>query len=162
MAATSNFPIFAPMQVEDSPPEGGYDYLMCLWRDKHEENSEFCAQTCGDFFKLIDHLRHHHGKKDLKERIDFCYECEVIFETRLDAVQHYLAKALATQHFIMAFETDPDKADALKRWMAPIYLKLNCVNKVIMDRVLFSEEMPPLEEPMGHDEVEGGSYSCPM
>ena len=152
MAATSNFPLFAPMQVEDKPSEA-YDYLMCLWREKSQENTEFCAGTFGDFFKFLAHLRQDHGL-DLKERIDFCYDCEIIFETRLDALQHYLSKALATQHFTMTCEKASDEADALKRWLVPIYWKLNAVNKVVMDRVLFSDEMPSLEESMAPDEVD--------
>ena len=144
MAETSIFPLFAPMQVEENP-SGGYDYLMCLWREKNGEDHEFCAETCGDFFKFIAHLREEHGL-DLKHRVDLCMDCEYIFQSRLDCIQHYLAKALSSQNFELRCEKDSDEADALKEWLKPIYWRLNADYKVIMDRVLFSDEMPSLQD----------------
>ena len=127
-APISDFPLFAPMQVEENP-SGTYDYLMCLWREKNPENQEFCAQTCGDFFKLLDHLRQEHGLK-LKSRVDYCFDCECIFQNRLDSLQHYLLKVLSTQHFVMTCEDSSEKTAALKEWLKPIYGKLNVVNNV--------------------------------
>ena len=153
MAATiSDFPLFAPMQIEDNP-SGAYDYLMCLWRDKNPDYPEFCAETCGDFYKLLDHLRQDHGLV-LKSRVDYCLDCETVFQTRLDSLQHYLMKVLSTQHFVMTCEEQSDKTAALKEWLKPIYGKLTAVHNTIMDRVLFSDEMPDLEGPLPNDEAE--------
>ena len=142
MAERSNFPLFAPMNVEDSTSET-YDYLMCLWRLKNED--KFCAETCGDFYQMISHLKEEHNL-DLKNTIDYCLPCEYIFQSRLDAIQHYLAKTLSTQSFEMTFENGSEEAEAMKEWLKPIYLRLNADYKVIMYRVLFSEEMPALGE----------------
>ena len=145
MAASINFPLFAPMNVEGNQSDS-YDYLMCLVRDQ----DEFCAETCGDFYKMLAHLRQEHGLV-LNNRVDFCGDCEIVFKTRLDSLQHYLNKALSTQHFVMTFENPSEAAD-LKEWLAPIYHKLNAVHNVIMNRVLFSEDMPPLMDPFASDD----------
>ena len=140
-APISDFPLFAPMQVEENP-SGTYDYLMCLWREKNPENQ-----------KLLDHLRQEYGLK-LKSQVDYCFDCECIFQNCLHSLQHYLLKVLSTQHFVMTCEDSSDKTAALKEWLKPIYGKLNAVNNVIMDRVLFSDEMPPLHESFPNDEAE--------
>ena len=148
MAAALNsppsFPLFAPMQVEEDPSKE-YDYLMCLWRNENPDAEEFCAQPLGDFFKLLPHLRQEHSL-DLKNCIDYCFECEVIFGSRLECLSHFLSKALSSQHFIMTCEKDSEEVAALNEWLRPLYEKLNDVHKDIMDKVLFSDDLPPLED----------------
>ena len=94
---------------------------------------------------MISHLKEEYNL-DLKNTIDYCLPCEYIFQSRLDAIQHYLAKTLSTQSFEMTFENGSEEAEAMKEWLKPIYWRLNADYKVIMNKVLFSEEMPALGE----------------
>ena len=140
MAATFDFPLFAPMQIEPNP-NSPYDYLMCLWTDKNQESKEFCGETCGDFYKLLAHLRQDHGL-NLQSRIDFCFDCEVIFSSRLDSIVHHLTKALSTETFEMVCENDASETEAIKAWLTPVYQSLNGLRKIVMNRILYSDDMP--------------------
>ena len=162
MAERFEAPLFAPMHmhIEDNP-DGSYDYLMCLW-STGKESKEFCGETCGDFYKFLSHLRHVHGL-NLSNRTDYCFDCEMIFSSRLDSIQHHLAKALSPQDFEMACEKGSDAA-AMKTWLAPVYENINALRKIIMNKILFSEHMPNTQFEMDDvdavDKVDGpGSHN---
>ena len=150
MAQGLKLPLFVPMQIEDKPNET-YDYLMCVW---HETNDEYCSETCGDFLKMINHLRQDHGL-ELKQKVDFCTDCETLFGSKIESLQHYVSHALTSQHFTMSCENNPEEASELGEWLKPIYWKLAQIHKTIMNRVLFSDDLPEeSQDYVSFDEVD--------
>ena len=128
MAHTSipvTFPVFAPMRPHigniEQNSDGVYpDWIMCLWRDDVSK-ADFCEVPCGDFMNFIGHLEHHHGIK-LRPSKDYCSDCCIIF------------------HKLVNKDSHESSADLM-----PIFEQIKEVRKVVLDQILFPENMPELQ-----------------
>ena len=142
-----DFPIFAPMRAFDFPehvsPQLAEDpdrshWIMCLWK----QEDDVCSLPCGDFTSFLGHLRHDHGV-DLRPNLDFCDGCEIIFKSRAEVVNHYLEKALMFEDKPLKIEGDGDKE--MNEFLSNVFKVMKNLRKNLLDEILFTEEMPPLE-----------------
>ena len=115
------------------------DWLLCLWRDDTSKE-EFCEIPCGDFMNAIGHLKNHHGIS-LQRNKDYCSDCCIIFHSPAQAVSHYLEKTLFFEDFSVKLP-DPDES---KIDLAPLFEQIKEIRKVLLDQMLFPEDMSELE-----------------
>ena len=139
----SRFPVFAPMRSFPDPTksedECPPDWLMCLWRDDTSKD-EFCEIPLVDFMSGIGHLEDHHGIS-LQRNKDYCSDCRIIFHSPAQAVNHYLEKTLFFEDFsVKLLDSEESKLD-----LAPIFEQIKEMRKVLLDQMLFPEDMPELE-----------------
>ena len=92
MALTDNipsFPLFSHMFPSD---------YMCLYKFDPSEEKFVCGEYIIDSFaSLVEHLKKVHGCR-LVPKIDLCLECETIFQSKLDSVEHWLSHALSVEN----------------------------------------------------------------
>ena len=148
MEDTSNlyvqdFPIFAPMipfDFNDDPEElaDKTPWHMCLWR-KGPEDPLPCSIPCGDFDNFIFHVKNTHGK-NLRPKIDYCRDCEVVFKNRTEAVNHYLEKAIMFEDHPLILEGDGEQEG-----LASVFTQIKHIRNELLDQILFSEDLPPIE-----------------
>ena len=111
---------------------------MCVYRPLGIDSGAFCGEHCSDFIELIHHLAHDHGIY-LKRNIDYCRNCSIIFEDHLEALDHYLAKAISLEEVDLACQ-NPRGMDELRHWLAPVFEGMKKLRRMIMDRILYGEE----------------------
>ena len=88
----------------------------------------------------------------LEENVDYCMACNILFDSPLQGVYHYLTKALTYQDFDMARE-NPVYKDLVKTWLGPVYEKINFIRDEIMDRIMY-QDMNPLKEALSEVTLE--------
>ena len=146
MAEQHPFPIFGLINGET-------ENYMCLWLLKKEietysnpEQSEeendnkveqeeeeevekveevVCGVRLSSFELLLDHLDEEH-KLTLRSGADFCKNCEVIFESALEGLEHYLTHAISLEG-----------TRAQTHWEASIYENLKEIRFEILNFLLF-------------------------
>ena len=156
----THMPLATPVKVETcedeavetmaSPP----DPIMCFWKMKRTLDTEpdFCTHESKDFMSLIEHLRVD-DNANVDKYVDYCLSCEIMFESPLQAIHHYLSKILNFEGFEMVREYQPIE-DQL--WMDSFFDHIKNICEEVMDRLIYQEtfpyqegpyqEMPPLEE----------------
>ena len=88
----------------------------------------------------IAHLENHHGIS-LQRNKDYCSDCCIIFHSPAQAVNHYLEKTLFFEDFsVKLLDSEESKLD-----LAPIFEQIKEMRKVLLDQMLFPEDMPELE-----------------
>ena len=109
----------------------------------------FCNYEHTEFQGLIDHLCQDHNY-DLTKYINYC--CDILFESRLDDIQHYLSHILNLED--TASPMEPYDSDDLKFWLNGFFDKIKehhvkITNKLLFDEevadILNEEELPSLE-----------------
>ena len=152
----SALPLFAPMKsfadVAGNKDETDSGWIMCLWRDDAEKE-DFCEMPCGNFLNFLYHLKTQHGVS-LKEGKDLCMQCGVIFHSKIEGVNHYLEKALLYEDFSLELLSE-DSVDS-KIDLGPIFKQIKEIRKVVLDNILFPEDMPELEDAEVIEELEVG------
>ena len=99
------------------------------------------GEHCSDFIELIHHLAHDHGIY-LKRNIDYCQSCSIIFEDHLEALNHYLAKAISLEEIDLACQNPRGGSDELRHWLAPVFEGMKKLRRTIIDRILYGEQIP--------------------
>ena len=143
------FPLFAPMKtmeaVGEAPrvyAEGEYDWIMCLMREANPEKDaekEFCSIPCGNFVNYLGHLESHHGIV-LKNKVDFCLECSLIFKNRVEGVSHFLEKSLMFENCMMKFEESPSLEEPEGQFLAKIFEGIVAIRNRLIDHMMFGDD----------------------
>ena len=105
-----------------------YDFMMCMEKLKNPlyPEPDFCNHACKDFLSLIQHLREDHGAA-MEKHVDYCVGCEILFDSPLQGIHHYLTKALMYEEFDMVRENSachPAFKKDLKTYLGPIFDKI--------------------------------------
>ena len=118
-------PLFALVHGEETA-------FMCLWQG--EDKQEVCGTRCFFFNELLDHIMEH--GLNLKNGTDFCQECECIFESPLEGLEHYIVHALAFENNKMVRKFTP-MSEENESWLTNIYEKIKEIRKEVLERLLF-------------------------
>ena len=145
-----DFPLFAPMRSFDFPEENSHlaedpdknDWYMCLWKGS-AEGEDFCSYPCGDFSNIIFHLKETHGVV-LKSKIDFCFDCQVIFKNTTEAVSHYLEKTLLFEDRSLTLEEEDGDKKA-NELLVSTFTEIKRIRNELLDAILFDDDIPQLE-----------------
>ena len=149
--SVKDFPIFAPMRSFDFPEEMSphlaenpdkTDWFMCLWKTG-SEGDDVCSYPCGEFSNFLFHLKNSHGVT-LRNNIDFCGECQVVFKNRTEGVNHFLEKTLLFEDRTLRLEGEVD--NQMNDFLTSMFTEIKRLRKDLLDEILFSEEMPALGE----------------
>lgn len=136
MAQRPVFPLHAVLSREVAGPAN----ILCVYRPLGEDSGAYCGEMCSDFLELIHHLAHDHGIY-LRRNIDYCRNCLTIFEDHLEALEHYLTKAISLQEVRLTCQ-DPTSIDPLLHWLTPIFDEMKKLRSTITDRIVYGEENP--------------------
>ena len=85
-----------------------------------------------------------HGRL-LEPKIDYCSDCGVMHNGKLDALSHEFAHILLFQERKLALEPDDDLS--LTLFLQPIFEIIQEQRKKVLNRICF-DEVPELEEAM--------------
>ena len=91
---------------------------------------------------FIGHLEHYYGIK-LRPSKDYCSDCCIIFHSSIHAVNHYLEKALLHEDFSLKLVNKYSHESSAD--LMPIFEQIKEVRKVVLDHILFPENMPELQ-----------------
>ena len=129
MTTTSvpEFPLFSHLEKENV-----FDYFQCHYRHPKSTsskigNAEYCGECYKDFTSMIRHQEQKHGIV-LKSKNDYCLECQVVFYSKLVAIQHHIGHCLSFQHDKVLFEVDTGQTD-----IEPIFDKLKELRQSIIN-----------------------------
>ena len=125
MAANSilrlDYPLFTNFEL----------FFLCKYKNlKSSTTGQSCGACFKDFISMIRHQKEVHGII-LRSKIDYCIECQVVFYTKLVAIQHYIGHCLAFQHDRLLLEDD----DTLNH-EKPIFDKLKILRQDIINTQL--------------------------
>ena len=135
------FPLFSYETKLGDPSDGRY---LCLYRTINDDHLQgtFCGQYKYTFDHIIKHLEDHHFLK-LTPRVDFCSDCNVLHESKLDAMAH------AYEHILMFEDNnvtcEPHHKETLSLWLQPFFVTAQEERKKLLNRIFF-DDMVELEE----------------
>ena len=121
-----NFPLYSPIKKY-----GNLEYFLCLCK----EDKEFCGKSLDSFASLIEHFKTHN--LPLLPAIDYCLQCEIVFQSKLDAIEHYLSKSASYENKKLMLEPDTENLDS---WLSPLFESIKLVRKKVMHKLLFEVE----------------------
>ena len=141
----TEFPIFC---YELKGDDTNYRCLLKSVTKDQFSSFDFCNHVSSEFQTIIDHLNHDHGYKFTKN-IDYC--CDSLFESRLDALHHYLSHMCDLEEVETALE--PYNTIDLKLWLSDFFENINKQRTCIANKIMFGddiaqilneEDLPPL------------------
>ena len=137
-------PIAKKSKIEEPEP------IMCLWKKADTEAGyPFCTHEAKDFETLIEHLIEVHDVT-LTKNVNFCPSCQILFDSPLQGIHHYLSKALNYEDFEMKRQ-DPNIKPGM---VAPFLKRIHELSEDVMDKLIY-QNMPDLGGFIeGHDTVD--------
>ena len=155
--AEAYMPLYVPIKNEtvsegaepvsiNLPEDGDYKYIMCMWKVKNPlyPEPDFCVHASKDFPSLIKHLKEEHNAC-LEKNVDYCLGCQILFDSPLQGIHHYLSKTLNFEDFDMVRDNPACNGVDLKIWLGPIFDRIKGIRAEVMDKIIY-KDMPPLED----------------
>ena len=109
------------------------DYFICLVKDGH---GGYCSYKYEGFQNLIEHFATNHGLS-FKKNVDFC--CENLFESKLDALDHFLSHICNLEEKELRLE--PYTTIDLKLRLSDFFDVIKAQRDEIMKKLLFDDEL---------------------
>ena len=107
------------------------DKYRCLWAS--EDKKERCIASFCTFDHFICHLTEDHDLS-LKPDLDFCKNCETIFDLYMEGVEHYINHAINCEDTSWKKLGDLETRDV---WVHNVFEKLKEIRKELLEHLLF-------------------------
>ena len=142
MALSENitYPLISYEEKSDDHGQVYDSRYLCLYRatDDSGKRGDFCGIYKRSFNTIINHLIIEH-KRPLQAGVDFCSDCCLLHNGKLEALSHALSHVLMYQNRRLALESHSD-IQALDDWLQPIFQIASEQREKVLHRLFFGDD----------------------